>query len=145
MEYSFDKSLGHLSQVISKNLGSNLEKKLLENGISLTAEQWSVISLVYHKKDLNQNAIANAYGFDKVRVLRILNILESEKIIYRTTDALDKRSRKVTITDKGVSLYHKIVPLAQETIDNALKSLTQEEVSQYMQLSGMIIQNLSSK
>lgn len=143
MDYSFDKSLGHLSHVISKSLGTHLERKLLAENILLDAEQWSIISLLYHKLDLNQNAIAKAFGFDKVHVLRIINKLETEKLITRTTDTLDKRSRKVCLSEKGVNLYQKIAPLAQETIDNALETLSAKEVFLYMDLSKKIIKNLT--
>ena len=143
MEYSFDKSLGNLSRVISKSLGANLEKRIVNNHINLTSEHWSIISLLHHVTNLNQNAIAKAFGFDKVRVLRILNKLETEKIITRTTDELDKRSRIVNLTEYGMILYKEITPLAQETLNDAFKSFTDEEVLLYMKLSKKIIENLN--
>lgn len=144
MEYSFNKSLGYLARVISRNLGINLEKKLLNNKITITAEQWSVISITYHHNNSNQNAIAKALNYDKVRVLRILNKLEAENIIFRKTDSNDKRARMVSLTKKGIDIYNRISPIAQETLDDAFLNLTSKEISVYMKLTQKIIANLTS-
>ena len=143
MKYSFENSLGNISRMISKALGETLERKLIENNIFITAEQWSLISLLFQKGDLSQRDIGVFLGFNKVRILRIINRLEVDHIIVRMVNVNDKRFRIIRLTDLGKDYYNKIIPFAQETIEVAFNKFSEKETAVFNKLFKKIYGNLS--
>lgn len=128
MKYSFDRSFGNLSRTISKALGQRLESKLREQNLSITAEQWNVISMLHHHGKLSQKAIGLFVGFNKVRINRLIDRLEKTKIVKRSASNSDKRMKIVTLTKLGNQYYQQIYPFAEETLKDATKGLNPEEV-----------------
>lgn len=142
MEYRYDKSLGNISRMISKALGKRLEKKLSENNIDLTAEQWSVISLLFHKGILTQVQIGIILGLDKVKTLRIVKHLENKDLLKRVISSTDRRYNNVCLTPKGVQLYHRIVPFAIEVHKEAFDSMHPRDVNYCLNILTKISENL---
>ncbi len=142
MEYRYDKSLGNISRMISKSLGKSLEKKLSENNIDLTAEQWSVISLLFHKDILTQIQIGIILGLDKVKTLRIVKHLENKDLLKRVISSTDRRYNDVCLTPEGVQLYHQIVPFAIEVHKEAFASINPTDVTLCLDILAKINNNL---
>ncbi|PKP09535.1 MAG: hypothetical protein CVU09_11380 [Bacteroidetes bacterium HGW-Bacteroidetes-4] len=143
MDYSFKKSLGHLSHELSKKLGSSFEKRMQVIQPSLKAEHWSVISLLHQESNLNQMSIAQVFGFDKVKVLRIINKLEKQHIVVRTIDISDKRAYRINLTVMGNEIYNQLAPLAATTIEDAFSSFSRDEREIFMKNLQKILKNLT--
>ena len=144
MKYTYKKSLGLLSRSISKELGDRLEQKLKAQNINITADQWSVLSMLRHEGESSQKNISDVFGYDKVRVLRIVRNLEDKGMLNKRVCRHDRRTRIVSLTSEGMSLYVKIHPIAEATINEATKSLSKREVDFYTELSQKIIRNLKA-
>ncbi|MFO7830049.1 MAG: MarR family transcriptional regulator [Bacteroidales bacterium] len=142
MKYSFDKSLGNISRMISKSLGKSLEAKLTARDIFITAEQWSVLSLLFQKKKLTQIEIGTLLGLDKVQIVRIIDILEKEQLVQRVISPTDKRFKNVNLTPKGIEIYHKIVPYATNVHADAFSSISEEDIKQCLATLEKINNNL---
>ena len=128
MKYSFERSFGNLSRTISKALGQRLECKLRKQNLSITAEQWSVISMLNHHGALSQKAIGLFIGFNKVRINRLIDHLEKTKIVKRSVGDSDRRLKIVALTKLGNQYYQQISPFAEETLKDATRGLNPEEV-----------------
>jgi DNA-binding MarR family transcriptional regulator len=144
VKYSFDTSLGNLTQRISKSLGVSLVTKLQEHEISVTAEQWCVISMLYNHKCETQTAIGEFLGYDKVRILRLIKALEKSGIVERLIDSNDKRFKIVSLTESGNHLYRLIEVHATETLREATKGLNSQEVKTCTSMLKKISLNLES-
>lgn len=142
MNYHFDKSLGKITQQISRALGINFEKKSLSGGIQVTAEQWTVISMLHFKGTCSQKEIAKTLFMDKVTVTRIAEHLENSEHLTRKTDDNDRRVNLVSLTPKGEELYKKLEICAEATISEALKDYTSKEQEQLYLLLEKIRKNL---
>ena len=49
----------------------------------------------------SQLALAAAIGYDKTRLIRVLDDLEADRLIHRTPDRTDRRARIVALTPDG--------------------------------------------
>jgi len=145
MNYSYIKSLGLLSRTIAKDLGKNLEEKLTLENIRINARQWSVISLLKHEKSSSQKNIGAVFGYDKVMVMRMVKSLEESGIVQKRICNKDKRTRIVCLTPEGEELYNRILPIAEKTLTEAYKGLSEREIDLYTQISELIIKNLKSR
>lgn len=142
MKYSFDTSLGNLTQRISKSLGVLLVKKIQEDGISVNAEQWCVISMLKYQHQATQTDIGLFLGYDKVKVLRLIVDLEKSEIVERYEDKDDKRFKIVKLTEKGNETYRKIEVLARDTLAEATNGLHEAEVKNCISMLKKISRNL---
>lgn len=145
MKYSFDTSLGNLTQRISKSLGFRLVSKLESNDISISAEQWCVISMLKFQHQATQTAIGLFLGYDKVRILRLIEGLEKAGIVERSVDNNDKRFKVVKLTESGNQYYYIIEVYAKETLIEATKGLSSEEVKTCIPMLKKILENIEKK
>ncbi len=143
MKYSYQKSLGLISRTISKKIGEQLVENLQQNNINITADQWSVISMLRNKKESSQKNIGLEFGYDKVMVMRIIKNLEAKGLVHKRICSDDKRTRIISLTTQGQNMYKKIEPLAEKTIKDATYTLTERELDFYLQISEKIIENLN--
>jgi DNA-binding MarR family transcriptional regulator len=142
MKYTFQKSLGRLTQQVSKGLGRILEKKFQAAGYSVTASQWSVISYLSQKNMATQKEIGNFLGVNKVMIKRIIDKLEGRGLVKRIPSSTDKRYNQIDITNKGLQLYNELVPFAEETLKEAYKGIDANSIENCLHTLGQISQKI---
>jgi DNA-binding MarR family transcriptional regulator len=91
--------LGALFTRISRRL-IEAERPLLE-ARGLTMWQYIALSHVARRPPESQLELAAAIGYDKTRLIGLLDSLEAEGLITREPDPSDRRARVVRITAKG--------------------------------------------
>lgn len=142
MQYHFDHSLGRITQQISRALGKRFEQKSREKGIHMRPDQWSVLSLLYHKGPQSHNAICDLLFMDKVSVSRTIERMGKKGLVTHEVDEKDKRMRIVSLTETGRKAYGELSHLAEITIDEALKDMTTDETGQLFDSLEKIKKNL---
>lgn len=91
--------LGALFARITRRL-IEAERPLLDaHGLSMWA--YIVLSHLARRPAGTQLALAEAIGYDKTRLIGLLDELESDGLIARKPDPADRRARTVTLTPAG--------------------------------------------
>ena len=142
MTYDFDKSIGKLTQQVSKNLGKNLEEKFKEHGSSIKALEWSILSMLYKYGKRNQRDISAFMALDKVKIKRIIDGLEKDKFVKREESQIDKRFNNIQITPKGKKVYKQLEKYVEEVIANASKGISSSDFNKCLEVLEMIKDNL---
>ncbi len=143
-KYQFPRSLGMLSRQISKGLGKNLQKQFDNNDIDLDPISWSVISLLKKHPNRTQQEIVHFLWIDKVKVKRVIDKLESAGLVKREIHETDKRHNLVKLTDKGSKFFETVVPLAENTLNNAFEGFSKVEEEQLIDYLIRVKKNLES-
>ena len=143
-QYQFSRSLGMLSGQISKGLGKNLQKQFDKNAINLDPISWSVISFLKKYNNSTQQNIVQFLWIDKVKVKRVIDMLEDAGFVRREIQKEDKRFNIVRLTDKGRSLFDRAVPYAEDVLTKAFKGFTDSEEQQLIDLLIKVKGNLES-
>jgi DNA-binding MarR family transcriptional regulator len=108
--YAYDLSTRIIPPVEREDLGAMLaraarriieaERPLLEaHGVSMWA--YAALTLLARGSAPTQLALAEAMGYDKSRLIKILDGLEAEGLITRSPDPTDRRARVVELTAQG--------------------------------------------
>lgn len=84
---------------ITRRLG-DAERPLLERH-GLTMWEYIVLSHLARRPVETQLELARRIGYDKTRLISLLDRLQSEGLIEREPDAADRRARNVRITKSG--------------------------------------------
>lgn len=126
--YSLNKSLGHLATRLSRVVLRRLNADLVEHGLTITAEHYSLLVQLWEQNGLPQGVLADKTAKDKTTMARLAAILESRGLIERRLSANDGRERLLFLTDKGKELMDKATDLAKIILADAQKGIGDEQL-----------------
>ncbi len=141
--YDFDHSLGKITQQVSRLLGQRLEEVFAQNGFSVTAEQWSIISMLSKRDQPTQKEIGAFLIMDKVSVNRTIDRLEKAGWAQRVVSQKDRRSKTIGLTPDGRQLYDSLSQYAEQVLEKALKELSERDSQQLFALLEKVYFNLT--
>jgi len=141
--YEFEKSLGRISQQVSRSLGIRLEKKFRSAGIRISGTQWSILSMLHQSACTTQQCIGKSLKMDKVSLTRAVISLEKQGYILRAPMTDDRRINKIWLSEKGKSIYSVLAPLAEATLNEAFAGIEKKEVDTLLEILEIIYSNLS--
>jgi DNA-binding MarR family transcriptional regulator len=141
--FRFEESFGRILGVAHTSLFRHLSKLLKDQNVPITPEQFSVLSHLWQKDGVQQTELAVCTNRNRANVTRILDILERESIIERRDDAQDRRVFRIFLTQKGRSLRDAAAKCAEQSINDALEGLTNEEINACKTVLIRVTQNVS--
>ncbi len=120
--------LGRSISKTARLMGNNLSQKFHEAGLDITKEQWYLLNVLEEQNGMNQQDIAGLCEKDKTSVARQLDVMERKDLIVRTTDKLDKRIKRVQLTNKARELRVVCKKIASKTLDELTYGITAEDI-----------------
>lgn len=109
-------------------LTRRLQQNLKESGVTITAEQWSILYNLWQEEGLTQQELANRTFRDKPSVTRLINNLEKQNLVIRVNDKGDRRSNLIYLTKAGRQIKSKGLEQASKTISEALTGVSAEAI-----------------
>jgi DNA-binding MarR family transcriptional regulator len=91
--------LGALFARVTRRLIDAERPLLRAHGLSMWG--YIVLSRLARRPAATQLALAQAIGYDKTRLIALLDELERDGLIIRQRDAADRRAHTVRLTDEG--------------------------------------------
>ena len=110
----------------------------------VTVEQFGVLAVLWYQDGINQKGIAESLNRDKTTITRIIETMLKRNLIVKVPDQLDGRSNLIFLTQKGKALQREMVESSGEVYVQALKDLSEPEVSSCLKVLKRIKRNLSS-
>jgi DNA-binding MarR family transcriptional regulator len=102
------------------------ERPLLDaHGVSMWA--YVALTLLARGPAPTQLALAEAMGYDKTRLIKILDGLEGDGLITRAPDPTDRRARVIELTTKGRDTFAAIQEDVHAMEDELLSALSAAE------------------
>lgn len=95
---------------------------------SITPEQWTVLKRVFEHDGLSQKELSVLSDKDPATLVKILDILEREQLITRTTNPNDRRSYFIFITEKGSELKNRVDQDLDQVFGQILEGIPEEEL-----------------
>jgi MarR family transcriptional regulator for hemolysin len=114
------------------------------SGLPGGARAFLVMTHVEKETCHSQIAIAERVGLDKTTLTYLLDDLEQEGLIKRTTDPNDRRSRHISLTAKGTNALARYSRAVKEVDQHILARLGAEDAAQF-QLSLMKVAGLEGQ
>lgn len=114
---------------LGRMVTSKMYNKLNQEDQHLIGPHMGVLADLYRNDGVRQQDLAISSFKDKATITRSLKLLEREALVLRTSDPIDKRTKRIYITPKGRKVYQAILPLGQETIAEAREGISEEELA----------------
>jgi DNA-binding MarR family transcriptional regulator len=134
-EFDLDDFLGYIMGTTFLSLQNLFQKKIAEAEIGITVEQAKVINLLKHRPGSNQMQLAQALRKDKPAITRLLESLEKQYLVLRKEDEIDRRNKRIFLTDDGDQKHAEMAPIREEffaLIQTALDEQELEEVKRIL-------------
>ncbi|CAI8906574.1 MarR family transcriptional regulator [Brevibacillus sp. IT-7CA2] len=108
---------------------TNYFKKRLKQ-FEITPEQWGILSVMDGERAITQKDLSDAIDRDQTTVVRMIYSLEKKGIVIRTLNDADKRSHNLLLSDKGMELKSKLLPVVTEAHIHVTQNLTDVEIAE---------------
>ena len=109
------------------------------DGLSLTARQFVVLSIVAEHADPSQTLICDKTGIDRSTLADIVARLVDRGLLSRKRTRLDGRKYAVRLTDAGRKCLEQAIPAAQQVDIQLTRPLTGEQRSELDACLGRIL------
>ena len=134
--YSF--ITGKASTAISRRLQKNFK----QSGVEITIEQWSVLYHLWKADGMSQQQLCEATFKDKPSMTRLVDNLEKINLVKRVASKDDRRINLIFLTADAQTLQEKSMDIANQTLNEALKGVTNGQVEIAKEVLQMGYENL---
>ncbi|MBN1776337.1 MAG: MarR family transcriptional regulator [Clostridiales bacterium] len=141
MQFDLFDTLGFLTVNTALHAKQNLNSIFLRSGTDATLDQFVVMSVLLINDGIVQKQISEKCDKSDSNLTRILNVMESKKLIMRKTGK-DARSRSIYLTETGKQLYSKLAPLASDYNRQVFEGFSETEMRMFKGLLLRMRENL---
>ncbi|MEM7250630.1 MAG: MarR family transcriptional regulator [Pseudomonadota bacterium] len=138
-----DPVFGFLLHDISRMLRKRFDRRARDLG--LTKSQWIVLAHLARHEGIHQSGLAEILEIEPITLARHLDRLQETGWIERQSDPNDRRAWKLHMTDKAGPILHELAVLVDETMEEALTGLSDDERSVLFEMLQTVRGNLSDR
>lgn len=137
------KTPGYVIERTAKRLKRAFQHTLVSLKADLTADQWVILYQVYIEPGLSQQEVGAATAKDKPTVTRIIDKLESKKLLRRTAMKEDRRKFGVYPTPAGVQKVETLLPDVEAFRLAHFDGLNDEDIRTLLRIMDKINSNIT--
>lgn len=123
-------------------IARRLQKKFNNAGLNLTIEQWSVLYHLWKEDGRSQQQLCNATFRDKPSITRLVDNLEKLNLVKRVASDNDRRINLIYLTKQAQKLEEETMQLADETLNEALKTVPPDKIDFCKEVLQVVYDNL---
>ena len=131
--YTLDKAI--------KSYRQYAQKQLRKAGITLTIDQWLILTNLQDNPEISQQELSARVFKDTASVTRIIDLLVKSELLDREVHADDRRRKSLSVTPKGLEILEKVRPVVLKNRATALEGLEKEELKALRKHLLLIIRN----
>ena len=120
-----DHYIGYTITDVARLLRTVFERRV--RCLGLTRAQWVVIARIHRNPGLSQTEIADLLEIEKATAGRLIDRMELKGWLERRADPSDRRINRLHLTEQAEHLHALIWPIAETTVDDALRDLSSAE------------------
>lgn len=106
-------SPGRLVNQANRRLRAGLARALEAAGHAITVETWTVLAALGEADGLTQIELGDRVDKNRHHMSRLLGELEAQKLVARVAGVVDKRLKRVLLTDEGRRVHRRLVPVVE--------------------------------
>lgn len=117
------------------------QRRLLQNGLDITIDQWLVLRSMADEPGISQLEIADRVFKDAASVTRIIDLLIKKGYLQRELHEQDRRRFKLQLTKEGKTLLKAVEKVADQNRAIALTGIDEQRLQHMRETLLTIIQN----
>lgn len=133
--------LAHLVKDATRALLRALQMRLAEHSVSLG--HWTYLRILWEQDGLTQRELSARAGVMEPTTFSALKSMQQRGYVTRRRAAGDRKKIYIFLTPKGRTLKDRLVPLAEEVNDIAVRSIRATDIATTRRTLLAIIENLA--
>lgn len=113
--------------------------------IGVTRPQWQVLSTLRRFEGVNQGKLAEHLDVEPITVCRMVDRLQEAGLVERRSDAADRRSWRLYLTDRAHEMLEHLRPVAETLIEEAMEGIDAGERDTLDRLLKQVRENLARR
>ncbi|MSR13457.1 MAG: MarR family transcriptional regulator [Gammaproteobacteria bacterium] len=138
-KYAIDDSYGYLMRRLQASLLRHIDKRI--RPYDLTALQWGPLLLLAQNKGNTAAALARALEIDTGAMTRMVDRLETKKLVRRTRSTGDRRVVHLELTSEGRRVVEQVPFVLADVLNLHLTGFTRAETEQFVDFLRRMIGN----
>jgi DNA-binding MarR family transcriptional regulator len=134
--------LAHLVKHAARGLARALQMRLTEHSVSYG--HWTFLRILWEAEGLTQRQLSDEAGVMEPTTFSALNAMEKLGYVVRRPSPTSRKELHVYLTPKGRALKTKLVPLAEEVNEVALRDVDRADIGATRRTLLVLIANLAA-
>jgi MarR family transcriptional regulator, organic hydroperoxide resistance regulator len=134
--------LAHLVKHAARGLARALQMRLTEHSVSYG--HWTFLRILWESEGLTQRQLSDQAGVMEPTTFSALNAMEKRGYVTRRPNPRSRKEVHVYLTPKGRALKSKLVPLAEEVNEVALRDVAAADIAATRRTLLALIANLAA-
>jgi MarR family transcriptional regulator, organic hydroperoxide resistance regulator len=134
--------LAHLVKHAARGLARALQMRLTEHAVSYG--HWTFLRIQWESEGLTQRQLSRQAGVMEPTTFSALSAMEKRGYVVRRPNPKSRKEIHVYLTPKGRALKNKLVPLAEEVNEVALRNVVAADVAATRRTLLALIANLAA-
>jgi DNA-binding MarR family transcriptional regulator len=134
--------LAHLVKDAARGLARALQMRLTEHTVSYG--HWTFLRILWEAEGLTQRQLSGQAGVMEPTTFSALNAMERLGYVVRRPNPKSRKEIHVHLTPKGRALKNKLVPLAEEVNEVALRNVEAADIAATRRTLLALIANLAA-
>ena len=118
---------------------AEFNKRLARFGITRVA--WAVLGSIHYDEKSTPSELAKFLSLDRAAVTRLLDKLETEKLITRHRTGDDRRSVTLRLTPKGKAICVEVAQESEAVNAEFTNGIVPEDIEQYIETVKSMLEN----
>jgi len=120
-------SFGFLVTDLSRLIRAEMDRRVAEAGLGITAGEARVLSHAARAGAVRQNVLAERVGVEAMTLSAYIDRLEARGFVIRKTDPADRRAKLVELTPEADTVLAAIRPIAATVRADAARSIAPQD------------------
>ena len=131
LTYHLEDQVGHLLRRANQRHTSIFFDKM---GQQLTPMQFAALIKIGSEGEISQNRLGSLTAMDPATVQGVVGRLSEKQMIHARSDPKDRRRSLWRLSDSGISIVTKAIPLANVITQHTLEPLSKQERKTFLKL-----------
>lgn len=123
--------IGAYTARLYRLMASSLDRAFKEKGIPISLEQFKIMMMLENCGERSLTEIAEVVDRDNAAISRSVKSLEDKGYVLRESDHIDKRFKKLVITNEGKMILSHIMEIEQAKVAEVISDFTAAETAQF--------------
>lgn len=136
-----DTRINHRIAILSGLIKRQVYRIIAEEGVSITPEQWGILSYLWEENGLTIKEIVLRSRKDFANVTRIIGKLEKQGYIRKSKNEKDGRSFLIHCTERSNAIKQNIEICQNRSLEISMNGISKEEQCAFLQILERIEKN----
>ncbi len=110
--------------------------------LAISIPQWRVLAVLHEFPGSTMNRLADLATVDRTTLTRALDNMVERGLVARRSDAADRRSIRLSLTETGLAVFFRVLPAVLDQNERAVAGFSKGELASLRSMLHRMVDNL---